>query len=543
METGHVVSVPAPATRITRPFPRSGRAERETPRITHPWKATHTFEQRLEIVVRAKDSLRDLADCAGPAREHLFVCVFAAHLACGLQVILILDPLQQPRIRSTEKSMMRLICAVSPSVIIKAACLLAVYLVPSVIGASELRDHQEAGISAAAALAADRRAHHRHRYLREPASLPASGGADVNLPSPPIPRERRESSTVCAECNQAATTRAAGPSHGNGQAVTNNYDRSDEKQGATASGAEPQQENMGQDDKENADGSPTWSYFEPTLQPTVEADIPDASTYWTQTKEDEHKVAESLEEEIDCPWCHDDELDRGPDGSSSGDGGFPDKSFPDDPYDYPKASPDSYRDNNQGYGNAADHRLIDDMVAPFFLLAAVLLILALVYTLLFLCVVRLGTIRIDEDRYPRGRVYFCGSFCFVPLCWFYRLYAADPSGSVGIASTSDARVMGLKREERKEAVTELLKQYSVTVGEEGGAGEMNNAGVASHSDAPTGNPASPTDTEPAVTTPTTPSSEEDAGNINLTDADENQCSICLDGYGKWTVNGVLHWKV
>lgn len=433
---------------------------------------------------------------------------------------------------------MRQICAVSPSVmLIKAVCLLAVYLVPSVIGTNELRNHQQADIRTAS-LATDQRAHHRHRYLR----LPASGVEDINVSSPSIQRERRESSTVCAECNQAGTTRAAGPPQGNDHAATNNYERSDEKQETTASGAEPEQKDMEQDEGENADGSPTWSYFEPTLQPTVEADNPGASAYWTQTKEDEHKAAESLEEDIDCPWCHDDELDRGPDRPSSGDGGFPDKSFPDDPYDYPKASPDSYRDNNEGYGSAADHRLIDDMVAPFFLLAAVLLILALVYTLLFLCVVRLGTIRIDEDRYPRGRVYFCGSFCFVPLCWFYRLYAADPSGSVGIASTSDARVMGLRREERKEAVTELLIQYSATVGEEGDDGQMDNAGATSHSDdniasniSSTENPASPTETETAVTT-MTPSSGEDAANINLTDADENQCSICLDGYGKWPVN-------
>ena len=426
---------------------------------------------------------------------------------------------------------------------IKAACLLVVCLAPAVAGTNNSHGHHQTDIGTTA-LSTDQRDHHRHRYLREPASLPALGGADINVPSPSIQHERRESSTVCAECNHAGTTRAAGPPQGNGHAATNNYERSDEKQEATASGAEPGKKDMEQDEDENADGSPTWSYFEPTLQPTFEAENPGASAYWTRTKEDEHKVAESLEEEIDCPWCHDDELDRGPDGPSSGDGGFPDKSFPDDPYDYPKASPDSYRDNNHGYGNGADHRLIDDMVAPFFLLAAVLLILALVYTLLFLCVVRLGTIRIDEDRYPRGRVYFCGSFCFVPLCWFYRLYAADPSGSVGIASTSDARVMGLRREERKEAVTELLKQYSATVGGEKEDGQMDDSGVASQSVdniasniSPTENPASPTETEAAATvTTTTPSSGEDAGNVNLADADENQCSICLDGYGKWTVN-------
>lgn len=434
--------------------------------------------------------------------------------------------------------MMRQIC-VSPSVVVRAACLLVVFLVPRVDCAGWYGRRQDT--STGAGLATDRRGH-RHRYLREPAAQAASSAADIKMPSAHINRKRRESSTICAECNQAAITRAADPSQGNGQAATNSYERSDEKQDATASATNPEQD-AGRDEIEDAN-PPSWSYFEPTLQPTLEADIPDASAYWTQTREDDNKVAESLEEGVGCQWCHDDEVDRRPDGPASGDGGFPDKSFPDDPYDYPKASPDSYRDNNQGYGGSGassyDHRLIDDMVAPFFLLAAVLLILALVYTLLFLCVVRLGTIRIDEDRYPRGRVYFCGSFCFVPLCWFYRLYAADPSGSVGIASTSDARVMGLRREERKEAVTELLKQYSTTVGEGGGDGETENAGVTSASQLdhniasntpPTKASASTADTEPEVTA-TAPTSGEDSDNADLEGADENQCSICLDGYGE-----------
>jgi len=160
------------------------------------------------------------------------------------------------------------------------------------------------------------------------------------------------------------------------------------------------------------------------------------------------------------------------------------------------------------------------MVAPFFLLAAILLILALVYTLLFLCVVRLGTIRIDEDRYPRGRVYFCGDFCFVPLCWFYRLYAADPSGGVGIASSTDAKVMGLRREERKEAVVELLTQYSVKVGENG---EEEKAEDNEHVHGLE---------IVAAGTDITASTDDDDGNGDVNEASENQCSICLDGYGE-----------
>ena len=52
---------------------------------------------------------------------------------------------------------------------------------------------------------------------------------------------------------------------------------------------------------------------------------------------------------------------------------------------------------------------------------------------------------------------------------------------------------------------------------------------------------SPAETEnnsgPEVTE-TGPPSREDADDEDLTNADENQCSICLDGYGKWVVNVV-----
>ena len=438
-------------------------------------------------------------------------------------------------------TMIRQICCVPPSVVVKVACLFAVLLAPTADGEDVMYTHshrRESGIKSA-----DR--HLRsHRQLRDPASqLAAGAAADITTPSSYIQLKRRDTSTACVECNEGSTRAADGTSQGNGQAATNNYERSDEKQGATESGGAA-------DTKQDAtlveDEHDQWSYFEPTLQPTLEAADSPAS-HWFRPKEDDNKVPESVEEEVDCPWCHDDELDRRPDGTENGDSGFPDESFPDDPYDYPQADPDSYRDNNQGYGGGESssydqHRLIDDMVAPFFLLAAVLLILALVYTLLFLCVVRLGTIRIDEDRYPRGRVYFCGSLCFVPLCWFYRLYAADPSGGVGIASTSDARVMGLKREERKEAVAELLKQYSATVGEDGTDGALGDADADAEAEAEAEadvntrlDDISPAETDnnsgPEVTE-TGPPSREDADDEAFADADENQCSICLDGYGK-----------
>jgi hypothetical protein len=104
--------------------------------------------------------------------------------------------------------------------------------------------------------------------------------------------------------------------------------------------------------------------------------------------------------------------------------------------------------------------------------------------------------------------------------------------------------MGLKREERKEAVSELLKQYSSTVGEDGAGGGPGGADADAEAEADVNtrlDDVSPAETEinsgPEVTE-TGPPSREDADDEDLADADENQCSICLDGYGKWVVNVV-----
>mmetsp|Transcript_35210 Transcript_35210/g.77171 ORF Transcript_35210/g.77171 Transcript_35210/m.77171 type:complete len:557 (+) Transcript_35210:203-1873(+) len=349
-----------------------------------------------------------------------------------------------------------------------------------------------------------------------PSTLPIVANPSSNEPRPQRKHHRRNLrghsisqfgrqtfTTECIECEQASSARVT-DTDGGGEAATNNFDRPDDKEDNIT----------GFDDKggENEDEDADVFYFEPTLEPTFEADRPVDNTIVTTVAidPDANKYKEAEEEKIECKWCHDDQSPpkRPP---SPQDDGFQGTSSDDD------SDPPSYADK-YGDGDGLTSRLIDDMVAPFFLLAAILLILALVYTLLFLCVVRLGTIRIDEDRYPRGRVYFCGDFCFVPLCWFYRLYAADPSGGVGIASSTDAKVMGLRREERKEAVVELLTQYSVKVGENG---EEEKAEDNEHVHGLE---------IVAAGTDITASTDDDDGNGDVNEASENQCSICLDGY-------------
>lgn len=154
-------------------------------------------------------------------------------------------------------TMIRQICCVPPSVVVKVACLFAVLLAPTADGEDVMYTHshrRESGIKSA-----DR--HLRsHRQLRDPASqLAAGAAADITTPSSYIQLKRRDTSTACVECNEGSTRAADGTSQGNGQAATNNYERSDEKQGATESGGAA-------DTKQDAtlveDEHDQWSYLD-----------------------------------------------------------------------------------------------------------------------------------------------------------------------------------------------------------------------------------------------------------------------------------------
>eukprot|EP00586_Coscinodiscus_wailesii_P009170 CAMPEP_0172523638 /NCGR_PEP_ID=MMETSP1066-20121228/293761_1 /TAXON_ID=671091 /ORGANISM="Coscinodiscus wailesii, Strain CCMP2513" /LENGTH=577 /DNA_ID=CAMNT_0013306721 /DNA_START=484 /DNA_END=2217 /DNA_ORIENTATION=+ len=117
-----------------------------------------------------------------------------------------------------------------------------------------------------------------------------------------------------------------------------------------------------------------------------------------------------------------------------------------------------------------EHRssFADDMVAPFFLVAAVLLILALLYSIVFLCIMRLGTFYIDEDNMLNGRIYFCNGRFYIPLCWFIRLYHRrqmivdhrDDDDDAGSVTGGRGSRYYVPRDERREALSVILDGMS-----------------------------------------------------------------------------------
>ena len=115
---------------------------------------------------------------------------------------------------------------------------------------------------------------------------------------------------------------------------------------------------------------------------------------------------------------------------------------------------------------------LEEMVTPFFLVASLLFMLALFYSLLFLCILRFGTFVPEYNaRYFRGRVYFCYgarpcfglfgdcTFCYIPLCWCVRLHPLSEEDAFARALEGG----GLSRQERRQALKELLKPYFETV--------------------------------------------------------------------------------
>mmetsp|Transcript_25188 Transcript_25188/g.37069 ORF Transcript_25188/g.37069 Transcript_25188/m.37069 type:complete len:420 (+) Transcript_25188:66-1325(+) len=100
-----------------------------------------------------------------------------------------------------------------------------------------------------------------------------------------------------------------------------------------------------------------------------------------------------------------------------------------------------------------NNSLLHDMVTPFFLIAAILFILALCYSVTFLCIVRFGTFQPEYNRrFIRGRVVFCSGRCFLPICLCLRLHPVGDDRAFMRAIEGG----GLSREERREALLVLL---------------------------------------------------------------------------------------
>lgn len=101
---------------------------------------------------------------------------------------------------------------------------------------------------------------------------------------------------------------------------------------------------------------------------------------------------------------------------------------------------------------------VDILIAALFLIAAGWLVLAIFYSVLFLCVVRMRS-RGELDVYERnfGRLYLCGG-CFVPLGCILRHF-------IMILQRRSETVYLMTREERRRAMEELLVSATSIAGQ------------------------------------------------------------------------------
>jgi len=121
--------------------------------------------------------------------------------------------------------------------------------------------------------------------------------------------------------------------------------------------------------------------------------------------------------------------------------------------------------------NPSLFRSSENASGPFFIVATAIFMVAFFYMLTFLFILRFGTfVPVYNARFFRGRIYFCYQqnlcfgllgtcdWCFVPLCCYFLLNPVREDENFNRAQEGG----GLSREDRREALQELLK-HMVTI--------------------------------------------------------------------------------
>lgn len=122
-----------------------------------------------------------------------------------------------------------------------------------------------------------------------------------------------------------------------------------------------------------------------------------------------------------------------------------------------QTSNDSGRESNSSSSSwsANTSSGIDFLVAAFFLIAAGWLVLALIYSVLVMIVVRLrarGQLDVYDENF--GRLYLLGARCYIPLGFLLRRYVVAMSNEGREGNAATVRLMS--REERRIAMELLL---------------------------------------------------------------------------------------
>lgn len=182
----------------------------------------------------------------------------------------------------------------------------------------------------------------------------------------------------------------------------------------------------------------------------------------------------------------------------------------------PTPSPTQYGGVAVGSSDWESTSSIDILVAALFLIAAGWLVLAIIYSILIICVVRMrarGELDVYDEHF--GRVYFCPSRdgqrrgCYLPLgCLLRRHILALHQAH---AQSQSVRVMS--RMERRQAMEQLLGRGVSISAVEGQASAKETVSEEDHNG-----------TDVAA-------SEDHQGDLESFEGQEPVCSICLMEYG------------
>lgn len=158
---------------------------------------------------------------------------------------------------------------------------------------------------------------------------------------------------------------------------------------------------------------------------------------------------------------------------------------------------------------------IDFLVAAFFLIAAGWLIVALLYAILVIIVIRLrarGELDIYDENF--GRIYLMGRRCYIPLGCLIRRYVIAWYVEGDEDGNRRQQIRFMTREERRFAMETLL--ISDESSKDDGVSELER-GESTPANSDTG--------------------LDDDENEDDSSSNEPVCSICLTGYGKATYEG------
>jgi hypothetical protein len=174
---------------------------------------------------------------------------------------------------------------------------------------------------------------------------------------------------------------------------------------------------------------------------------------------------------------------------------------------------------------------VDFLVAVFFFIAAGWLVLAVIYSILVVIVVRLrarGHLDVYDEHF--GRLYLLGNRCYIPLGCLLRRYVISLNREEN-GGGDPATVRLMTREERRMAMELLLSsdEENVTIC----GNSASRSGSNEEEEVVLSNEMSPEDEEIRHADQVTDARIDEEHGVDDSSSEEPVCTICLAEYGMW----------